>query len=174
MTTDWNLFVYGSLGPPGSHDSLLRPWLSEVSPATAPGCLYEDDEGFPFLDMPHEAILAKGTGDLEEDLAAWNIVCGALRTLNRDDPRWHSAPDQEPSVVEGFLLTFQKWPGPVPLLDEWEEFQPPSCYVYQRVIACVCVGESCMNAHVPAWTYVRKPEVGSVPIGRRWIPRTFS
>lgn len=174
MSTNWNLFVYGSLAPSGSHHLLLRPWLMETNPATAPGCLYEDDDGFPFLHAPHEAILAKGSGDLMEDLSAWHIVRDALQRSGRNNRGWHGGTDGDQPAVEGYLLTLCGWPGPVPLMDEWEEFLPPARCVYHRVITHVRITGSCANAHVPAWTYVREPEEGSVPIGKRWIPRTFS
>ncbi|MGH7818219.1 MAG: gamma-glutamylcyclotransferase family protein [Candidatus Binatia bacterium] len=134
------VFVYGTLKRGERfHDRYCRGALSIVS-ATVRGRLSFLPAGYPVLDVPPEAILARGSADPAADAARLDDLERGLVTSG-------SWPE-----VAGELMPFDDPASRLPSLDRLEGYRPGAPSLYDRVALAVRVGNAGTRA---AWVYVR-------------------
>jgi len=123
------------------------------------GLIYQDQNSIPFLQIPKENVLLKGSSDRVSD----------IRKQLSPPPAPDSATlseDGEWKLVRGELITFPDEEKYLARLDELEEFDPPRLIVYTRVLAQA--HDLLSGRTVPAWTYIIEPDEGDKYVGAVW------
>ncbi|MDE0104881.1 MAG: gamma-glutamylcyclotransferase [Bryobacterales bacterium] len=157
----FKLFVYGTLKRGyGNHERFCRGYCG-LREAQIRGRLYEGP-GFPFLQVPDEDILARGTVAPSEDVATQARVA-------RQVALWRSFPGSAHprgrwGPVYGELLSFSDPERRLPAIDRLEGYSPGEPCLYHRVLVRVAVGADT----VISWTYVAAGKVSGrrIPSGR--------
>lgn len=147
------LFVYGTLMRGGRYHDQFCSIAVDIQPATITGRLYDLDAGYPTLEIPEAAVLARGTGDPVADADTAN-ECPVEQSAPGADDGWDR--------VHGELILFSDPKTTLPRIDALEEFVPGrSANLYERVLGPV----DCGGERVAAWLYVGSPAL--IRMGRR-------
>ena len=156
------LFVYGTLKRGyGNHEAFCRGHCG-LRDARVWGRLCEGP-GFPFLQVPGEDILARGTAAAAEDVATQARF--ARLAASRASLAASSSSDRPWGPVHGELLYFDDPKSRLDAIDSLEGFVPGGQCLYHRVLVPVAVGA----ATVTAWTYVAAGRVsGRRILSGRW------
>jgi len=155
------LFVYGTLKRGyGNHERFCRGHCG-LREARIRGRLYEGP-GFPFLQVPDEDILARGTIAPSEDVATQARL--ARQVALRPSFPGSAGPGGRWGLVHGELLSFSDPEGRLPAIDSLEGYSPGKPCLYHRVLVPVAVGADT----VISWTYVAAGKVSGrrIPSGR--------
>ena len=151
------VFVYGTLmRGHGNHEAFCRGAVS-VEPAEVWGRLYRYCAGFPALEVPEDAILAKGTEDPVADALLQAKIAASVNgnaELVRPEGDW--------DLISGDLITFDDPEIRLPSIDGLEGFRPGEDWFYERVLVLVRASKV-----VPAWVYRMIDPTGE-RIERRW------
>jgi len=154
------LFLYGTLRRGGAQHGLIAPYLEFQTPARLWGRLYHLAAGYPAVEVPEDAILARGTGDALTDASiAWHNHPGTPRRSPGD---W--------GWVEGDYVRLREPARCLPVLDDYEDFRPGERCLYQRVLVSVA-----SEAHgATAWLYTKEATAGDIRIPSGiWRPEPF-
>lgn len=152
------LFVYGTLKRGfHNHDAFCRNPLN-LEEARIRGRLFEGP-GYPFLVVPDEDILARGTTVPGDDVATqWRV---AQRLLPPARPARPAVGEGAWGTVHGELLSLDDPDRRLPAIDRLEGFHPGDQCHYHRVLVRV----TARGATQVGWTYVAARSM----LGRRWI-----
>ena len=122
------LFVYGTLKRGyWNHDAFCEGVL-EIREAQVRGRLYEGP-GFPLLEVPHEDVLASGTGDPLADVATQARL--SCRVGSCSGPVRESVTRGAWGAVSGELLTSDDSESRLPAIDRLEGFRPGGSSLYR-------------------------------------------
>lgn len=164
----FTIFAYGTLKRGFSLHGAYCAGAVSIRRAHIRGRLFRGPEGYPFLKIPEEDILAPGTADPVADAALQaRMTRDALQrpvTIRVKDSLaggW--------MLIRGELMTFNDPRIRLPLLDQLEEFHPGVPSLYRRVIAPAREGR---GTSVPAWVYICGPLAARLQkIGaNEWLP----
>lgn len=140
------LFVYGTLKRGYPNHARFCQGVRELRPAQVRGCLFQGP-GYPFLEVPGEDILARGT--------AWPLADVATQVRLSKKVHAYPGPVAENSAegtwgtVYGELLSFDDPEARLPAIDRLEGFRPEGRSLYRRVLVPAAVNGACEIA----WAY---------------------
>lgn len=133
------LFAYGTLKAGFQHFSRHCAHAHSIETAYVWGRLYDLDAGYPALEVPPDAIQARGSCAYVQDAA----TVGLLSDFEKPEGDW--------DLVQGELMLFADPQLTIPPLDELEDFNAcRQVNLYERVLLTVRTEQGLRHA----WTYV--------------------
>ena len=147
-----SLFVYGTLKTGCCNHVRHCSMAVHTEKAWLWGRIYHlnRDEGYPMVEIPEQAILARGTHKPEQD------------AMQACAPGSTARPAGDWDLIEGELMQFDDPASDVPLIDLLEDFRADGQGLYSRVLTTI----STETGPGTAWTYIREREHD----GRRLYP----
>ncbi len=136
------LFVYGTLKTGCCNYERHCAMAIHSEKAWLWGRIYHvnRDEGYPMVEIPAQAILARGTDN------------PALDALLEHEPASVERPEGDWDRIEGELMVFDRPERDVPLIDLLEEFRADGTGLYFRVLTTV----QTQAGPQTVWTYIRE------------------
>lgn len=136
MGNVFRLFVYGTLKEGGEHHHLLSGEHTQKDDAQVAATRYSMEDGIPYITVPKESILLKGSIHPMADAKKATSI--------------QVAPIESETWVDGELYVLTDPEERVPLLDLLEDFEPGGDSEYDRVLLPV----KTKDGWIPAWTYI--------------------
>lgn len=148
------LFVYGTLKTGCCNHERHCSMAAHTEKAWLWGRIYhlDRDEGYPMVEIPPQAILARGTDSPATD------------ALREQEPGPLEKPEGDWDLIEGELMVFERPERDVPMIDLLEEFRADGSGLYFRVLTTVRTEGGAQAV----WTYIREREHD----GRRLVADT--
>ncbi len=136
-----SIFVYGTLKQGYcNHDRYCKTAFS-IEPAWVWGRLYALPAGYPGLEVPEAAILARGTRNPLADESVQNTTLVPPAAMNKPYGDWDK--------IHGELITFANPELDLPPIDRLEGFNHGGWCLYERVLVPVAV----VGSVKPVWLY---------------------